>query len=109
MRYQDIVLGVLCALGIVSVTLSIIILRRGKLYHRISPDARPRRWVLIALLVLLTIFLVWFPVWVTWPHALISRLLTGLFGFTFFAVLMTIEWLSGIVDRYIERKGWALR
>src|SRR5215469_15642680 len=33
------------------------------------PDARPRRWVLISMLVLFLIFLVWFPLWMTWPHA----------------------------------------
>jgi hypothetical protein len=61
------------------------------------------------MLVFLSIFVVWFPVWLTWPHALISRLLTGLFGFTFFAVLMTLKWPSGLVDGYITRKGWPLR
>jgi hypothetical protein len=78
-----IVLGLLLGLGVASVGLSIAVLRRGKLYHRLNSEGRPRRWVLIFLLVLVAVFVVWFPVWVTWPHGLISRLLTGLFGITF--------------------------
>ena len=104
-----IVLGLLIGLGVVSVGLSIVILRRGKLYHRLSSEGRPRRWVLIFLLVLVAVFIVWFPVRVTWPHALISRLLTGLFGITFFVVLFTLKWLSPLVDRYVKRKGWPLQ
>lgn len=104
-----IVLGLLVVLAIPVVWLSVTILLRGQLYHRLKPNARPRRWVLISLLALFLVFLVWFPVWMTWPNALISRLLLGLFGVTFFVVGMTIKWLTPLVDSYVKRKGWPLR
>ena len=103
------VLGLLAALAIAVVWLSVTILLRGKLYSRLKPDARPRRWVLISLLVLFGIFVIWFPVWMMWPNALISRLLLGLFGVSFFVVGMTIKWLRPLVDAYVQRKGWPLR
>lgn len=105
----NLVLGLLIGSGAVAVGLSIAMLRRGKLYHRLNPEARPRRWVLISLIVLIAVFVVWFPVWMTWPHALISRLLLGLFGITFAIVGLTFKWLSPLVDGYITRKGWPLR
>ena len=104
-----IVFGLLVGLGISAVVLSIVILRRGKLYHRLHPQARPRRWVLISLLFFVGVFVVWFPVWMTWPHALISRLLSLLFALTFFVFGITYKWFSVAVDQYIERKGWPLR
>jgi O-antigen/teichoic acid export membrane protein len=106
---EIIVAGLLLVLGTSAVTLSILMLRRGKLYHRLSPNARPRRWVLISLLTLFAVFAIWFPVWITWPHALISRILTLLFGATFFIVGMSFKWLSGLVDQFVKRKGWPLR
>ena len=104
-----VVLALMIGLGISAVVVSISILRRGKLYHRLNPEARPRRWVLICLLFLLAVFIVWFPVWIRWPHALVSRVLTGLFGITFAGVALTLKWFSQIVDAYIRRKGWPLR
>ena len=104
-----IVISLVVGLGISAVLLSIIILLRGKLYHRLRPEARPRRWILISLLFLFTVFVIWFPVWMTWPNALISRLLLGLFGVTFFLVATTIKWLTPIVDSYVKRRGWPLR
>ena len=104
-----IVISLVVGLGISAVVLSIIILRRGKLYHRLRPEARPRRWILISLLFLSAVFVIWFPVWMTWPNALISRLLLGLFGVTFFLVSMTIKWLTPLVDSYVKRRGWPLR
>ena len=104
-----IVLALIMVLGISAVAVSISILRRGKLYHRLNPETRPRRWVLISLLFLSAVFIVWFPVWTRWPHALISRVLTGLFGITFAGVLLTFKWFSRVVDRYIQRRGWPLR
>ena len=103
------VLGLLVALAIASVWLSVTILLRGKLYHRLNPDARPRRWVLISLLALFLIFLVWFPVWMTSPDALISRFLTLLFGASFTIVCLTFKWFAPLVDAYFKRKGWPLR
>jgi O-antigen/teichoic acid export membrane protein len=104
-----IVISLVVGLGISAVVLSIIILRRGKLYHRLRPEARPRRWILISLLFLFAVFVIWFPVWITWPNALISRLLLGLFGVTFFLVAMTIKWLTPLVDSYVKRRGWPIR
>jgi hypothetical protein len=104
-----IVISLVVGLGISAVVLSIIILRRGKLYHRLRPEARPRRWILISLLFLSAVFVIWFPVWMTWPNALISRLLLGLFGVAFFVVAMTIKWLTPLVDSYVKRRGWPLR
>jgi O-antigen/teichoic acid export membrane protein len=99
----------LFVLAVAAVAISIAMLRRGELYHRLKPENRPRRWVLLSMLVLFAVFLVWFPVWITWPHALISHLLTLLFGVAFFLVCMTFRWFSGTVDAYIARKGWPLR
>jgi hypothetical protein len=104
-----IVISLVVGLGISAVVLSIIILRRGKLYHRLRPDVRPRRWILISLLFLFAVFVIWFPVWMTWPNALISRLLLGLFGVTFLLVALTIKWLTPLVDSYVKRRGWPLR
>jgi hypothetical protein len=104
-----IVVSLVVGLGISAVVLSITMLRRGKLYHRLSPEARPRRWVLISLLVLFAVFVIWFPVWMTWPNALISHLLLGLFAVTSFVVGITIKWLGPLVDAYVRRRGWHLR
>jgi len=97
-----IVIGLVVVLGISAVVFSLSILRRGKLYHRLRPEARPRRWVLISLLFLFSVFAIWFPVWITWPDAIISRLLLALFGITFFVVGMTIKWLTPLVDSYVK-------
>src|ERR1017187_4878702 len=94
-----IVLSLLVGLGFSAVVLSITILRCGKLYHRLSPEARPRRWVLISLLVLFAVFVIWFPVWMTWPNSLISRILLGLFGLAFFVVGITFKWLTRLWTR----------
>jgi O-antigen/teichoic acid export membrane protein len=104
-----IVISLVIGLGLSAVMLSIIILRRDKLYHQLRPEARPRRWILILLLFLFAVFVAWFPVWMTWPNALISRILLGLFGVTFFVVAMIIKWLTPLVDSYVKRRGWPLR
>ena len=106
---EMILFGGLFGLGASAVVLSILLLTRGKLYHLLSPNARPRRWVLISVLALFAVFVVWFPVWLTWPHAPISRVLTTVFSVTFFVVSMALKWLSGLMDRYWLRKGWPLR
>jgi hypothetical protein len=106
---QFMVLGFLALLGSAAFILSILLLRRGKLYRRLSPKARPRRWVLISLVVLFAIFAVWFPVWFFWPDLLITRILTGLFLITFVAVGFALRAFSGWIDRLVIRKGWQLR
>ena len=104
-----IVLLLLVATGICVAAISVAILWKGTLYHRIKPEARPRRWVLISSLGLFAIFIVWFPVWITWPHAVISRALTLLFGLSFGVFGLTFKWFAPLVDTYIKRKGWPLR
>ena len=104
-----IVISMVIALGISAVVLSVVILRRGKLYDRLRPEARPRRWILISILFLFAVFVIWFPVWMTWPDALISRLLLGLFSVAFLAVGVTIKWLTPFVDSCFRRRGWPLR
>jgi hypothetical protein len=99
----------LAVLAAAAVLISADMLCRGRIYHRLKPKSRPRRWVLISLLILFVVFVVWFPVWIMWPHALISRLLTGLFGLTFVIVGLALRSFSSLVDRYITRKGWPLR
>ena len=89
-----IVLSLLVGLGFSAVVLSITILRR---------------WVLISLLVLFAVFVIWFPVWMTWPNSLISRILLGLFGLAFFVVGITFKWLTPLVDAYVKQRGWHLR
>jgi hypothetical protein len=104
-----IVIGLIALLGVSAVALSINILRRGRLYRRLRPEARPRRWILLALLFLFAVFAIWFPVWISWPEALISRFLLGLFGATFLAVGIMLRWLAPLVDHFVKRRGWPLR
>ena len=99
----------LIAFAISAVVLSIMILSRGKLYERLSPETRPRRWILISVLVLFAIFVIAFSVWMMWPDALVSRVLLGAFGVAFFLVGFTIRLLTPQVDAYVKRKGWQLR
>src|ERR1700682_1266797 len=99
-----IVLVVFIVVGIVAVWLSIMILRRGKLHQRIKPEARPRRWVLILLFALFAVFLIWFPVWMIWPHASVSRFLGLPFGIVFASFALASRFPS-LIDSYVERKG----
>jgi len=99
----------LCGIGVAAVWLSVAMLSRGRFYKSLDPKSRPRRWVLIVLLVLLGVFVLWFPIWMMWPHSVIGRMLTGLFGLIFFLAYMTLTWFSGTVDSYVKRRGWRLR
>ncbi len=103
------VLAFLLFLAVVSVSVSLNILVRGKIYRWLKPQSRPRRWVLISLLVLFAVFAVWFPVWMTWPQSLIAKALTLTFGIVFVVVGLTLKWLDSMVDSYFERRGWPLR
>ena len=109
MLRSDAVLAFLIVLTIFAVSISIAMLRRGRLYDSLEPKRRPRRWVLFSLRFLSAVFLVWFPIWMLWPNALVSRLLMALFGVTFFVVCMTLGWFSGAVDWFVKRRGWPLR
>jgi hypothetical protein len=103
------VLILLIGFAISAVVVSIMILSRGKLYERLSPEARPRRWILICVLVLFAIFVISFSVWMMWPDELVSRVLLGAFGVVFFVVGFAIRLLTPQVDAYVERRGWRLR
>src|SRR2546429_78228 len=108
MRLQESALLVfLSLLAISSVSVSILVLRRGR--EKLAPASRPRRWVLLAILTLFSVFFVWFPILVAWPHSWFSRWLTALFGITFFVVGITFRWFSALVDWFVERRGWRLR
>jgi hypothetical protein len=112
MSYDD-VLKVAFLVLLVSVAMifsvSVNILKRGRLYHQVKPESRPRRWVVFSMLSLLAIFLLGFPIWMIWPHALFSKILTLAFGVTYFVVGLTLKWFSGLVDFFIEKMGWPLR
>lgn len=103
------VLLALVALAVLSVSVSVAILRRGKLYESLRPESRPRRWVLASLLILFAVFVLWFPIWMIWPSAPISRVLTVLFGLVFFVVGITLKWFTLLVDWFVKRRGWPLR
>jgi hypothetical protein len=103
------VLILLIGFAISAVVVSIMILSRGKLYERLSPETRPRRWILICVLVLFAIFVISFSVWMMWPDALVSRVLLGAFGVVFFVVGFAIRLLTPQVDAFVERRGWQLR
>src|ERR1700733_4703579 len=94
-RIQAVIaLGLMFALGIAAVVLSIAILREGKLYHRLNPQKRPRRWVLMSLLVLFGVFAVWFPIWILWPRLMVLHLLTLVFAITFGVVGLALKKFS---------------
>lgn len=107
-RTSTLLLSLLLLLAIVSLTIAINILLRGRVYQRLKPESRPRRWVLISLLFLFAVFAVWFPIWISWPQSMIARVLTATFAVVFGAVGMTLKWFNGIVDRYVRSKGWPL-
>ena len=102
-------LSALVVLGVSAVSVSVLMLRKGRFYKSLNPSSRPRRWVLLSLLFLLAVFVLWFPIWTLWPHTVLARVLTVLFGLTFFVVTMTLKWFSSLVDWFIERRGWPLR
>jgi hypothetical protein len=102
-------LSVVAGVAIFVVLATILVLRKGRAYQALSPESRPRRWVLFSFLVLFVLFLVWFPVWLLWPKALVARVLGVLFAATFLVVTLTFKRFSKVVDWYIQRRGWPLR
>jgi len=108
-RTDAVVLLGLAVLAVSAVSVSIAVLRRGKFYESLRPESRPRRWVLASLLFLFAVFVLWFPLWMIWPNAPISRVFTVLFGLAFFIVGMTFKWLAPLVDWFIKRRGWPVR
>jgi len=99
----------LLLLAMVSVSVSINILLRGRIWRSLKPASRPRRWVLILLLVSLAVTVVWLPVFITWPHTAIAKGLSCVWVFVFAGTCLTMKWLAGIFDLLYERRGWPLR
>ena len=86
----------LLAMG--AVWTSISVLRRGPVYHGLRLESRPRRWVMLLLLIDFAVLCACFPVWMIRPQALFSRTLTLLFAITFFLVVMALRWFLPVVD-----------
>jgi drug/metabolite transporter (DMT)-like permease len=99
----------LLLLALAAIGASVNILLRGSLFKRLKPESRPRRWVLVALLLLFAVFAIWFPVWVTWPNSLVAKALTLTFGIVFGVIGMTLRWFTGAVDLFVVKRGWRLR
>ena len=99
----------LLLLAVAAISASVNVLVRGRIYRRLKPESRPRRWVLLALLVLFAVFAVWFPVWMTWPHSLAAKTLTLTFAIVFGVVGLALRWFTAIVDLFVQKRGWPLR
>ena len=99
----------LLLLTVAAISASVNVLVRGSIYRRLKPESRPRRWVLLALLVLFAAFAVWFPVWMTWPHSLAAKALTLTFAIVFGVVGLALRWFTAAVDLFVQKKGWPLR
>jgi hypothetical protein len=69
-------LGLLLILAVASVTVALNVLLRGRIYQHLKPQSRPRRWVLVSMLLLFSAFAVWFPVWMSWPQLVLAKILT---------------------------------
>ena len=65
--------------------------------------------VLFVLLVLITAWVVCFPVWLAWRQSVLGKAMLLLFALVFFAVGLTLRWFTGAVDLMIKRRGWPLR
>src|SRR5262245_1663031 len=91
-------LGALPLLAMSAVWTASSLLRRGHVYQWLRPESRPRRWVLYILLAMFGVFVVWFPVWMTWPESVVAKALTFLFVVVFCGGGLTFKWLSGLVD-----------
>ena len=82
----------LLLLGLVGAfALSLALLRRGPLYPRFRPDARPMRWLLFGVVASFATFLIWFPVSVLWPGSSATKIATIAFGVTFVTLLAAIK------------------
>ena len=101
--------ALLAFLGVCTVWTSISILRHGSVYHWLQPAKRPRRWVLMILTQLFSVFSFTLVVWFIFRDVWISRALLVLFAIDSFATLMTLRWFSWLVDGLVVRRGWQLR
>jgi hypothetical protein len=105
------VLVFLLSLTSVSAAVSINILLRGRIWQRLKPSSRPRRWVLIWLLISLFLTFVWLPVFVERPDTQLAKVLTVLWAISFIGMGLVFKFppLSSAVDMIFERNGWPLR
>lgn len=105
------VLAFLLSLTLVSVAVSVNILLRGRIWQRLKPASRPRRWVLIWLLISLFLTFVWLPVFVARPGTQLAKGLTVVWAIVFIGMglVFKLPLLSSVVDMLFERKGWPLR
>lgn len=105
------VLVFLLSLTLVSVAVSINILLRGRIWRRLKPASRPRRRVLIWLLVSLFFTFVWLPVFVARPDTQLAKVLTVVWAIVFIGMglVFKLRLLAAAVDMIFERKGWPLR
>ncbi len=74
------VVAFLSLLAVLVTIASILILSRGKIYHRIPVKSRPRRWVIAIFFSYFVVFCLWFPVWLFYPHSVISQVLSIMFA-----------------------------
>ena len=111
MGVASVAIGFLVLLAVVSVSVSINILFRGRIWRHLKPASRPRRWVLILLLASLAVTFLWLPVFVERPHTAISRVLTIVWVIVFAGtgLIFKLPFLSAAVDLMFERMGWPLR
>ena len=73
-------LAFLVVLGICVSVACILILAGGKFYKKIPEKLRPRRWFVAIFFSYFVIFCLWFPVWLSDPHSVTSRVLSVAFG-----------------------------
>jgi hypothetical protein len=99
----------LLSLGAAVTWLSVEMLRQGRLYHRLKPSARPRRWVLIWLLFALGACVAWLPFMIFFPDAWITHFLLKVVAIAFIVVTLVVRNLGIIVDWFYQHKGWPLR
>jgi len=102
---------VIAFLGLLAVFVSvacIVILRGGKLYHRIPQKSRPRRWFVAIFFSYFIMFCVWFPVWFLNPHSTISLVLSFMFAsFTaFIGVWYVLGKVGAILLPFIALAEW---
>ena len=105
------VLGFLLFLTLITVSVSINILLRGRIWRRLKPTSRPRRWVLVLLLTSLALTFVWIPVFVGRPHTQLAKVLTVIWATVFIGMglIFKLPFLGSAIDLLFERKGWPLR
>ena len=102
------VLAFLLLLTMVSVAVSLNILLRGRIWQRLEPASRPRRWVLIWLLLSLFLTFVWLPVFVARPGTQLAKGLTVAWAIVFIGMglVFKLPLLSSAVDMLSsERDG----